>query len=269
MLHYVVLMLTPVRRRPSGVAPKCYTILRGQALFFVCSLFPLACWLTHFAHLPAAVQMHNCCCVSIIMPQNSACIDSFMQLLVTSVVCVPVCHHNCVCETVSRQPCVYIMHAKFCSGVSSHNSSQHLFTVECSCRQGCSKSQPGPGTPFLPFFRLPSLWAVPSSACWQAQTVGQPARGRARRPCPLRPLGHAPRGSILCRAFSGAHQSHPSRGCWQQPYSCCYKPQINSTEGSDASYALKGSTTGQFLGTLVALGQVCLVVISSETTGWQ
>lgn len=152
------------------------------------------CGLTHFADLPAAVQMHDRCCVSIIMLQNSSCIDSLMLLLGTSMSCVTICHQNCVCETVRCQPCVCgdlspalciwsvsntrgfqfmtqnkkRYHAcQVLQWVISHNSSQHLFMVECSCRQGCSKSKSGPGvTAFLPFFRLPSLWAAPSSPCW-------------------------------------------------------------------------------------------------------
>ncbi len=155
------------------------------------------------------------------------------------------------------------MHAEVLGWEMSHSSSQHHFMVECSCRQGCSRSKSGPGTPFLPFFRLPSLWAVPSSACWQAQTEGQSARGRARRPCPLCPLGHAPRGSIICRAFSGTNQRHTGRGCSQQPCSCCYKPQINSTEGSDASYAHKGTTTGHFSATLVAAILVAAALVAA------
>ena len=159
-----------------------------------------------------------------------------------------------------------------------HSSSHHHCMVECSCRQGCSKSKSGPGTPFRPFFRLPCLWALPSSACWQDQTEGQSARGCARRPYRLCPLGHAPRGSILCRAFSGANQSHASRGSSQQPCSCCYEPQINGTEGPDASYALPGTTAGHFSATLVALnksatldalGQVCYhCCIKSSLLAW-
>ena len=155
-----------------------------------------------------------------------------------------------------------IMHAKFLGWKLSHSSSRHSVMVECSCCQGCSKSQPGPGMPFLPFFRLPSLWAVPSNACWQFQTEGQSARGRARQPCPLCSLGQTPRGSILCSALSGANPSHTGRGCSQQPCSCCNRPPINSTEGADASYALKGTTTGQFSATLLAATLVAATLVS-------
>jgi len=162
-------------------------------------------------------------------------------------------NHRCILFYDANKQRI-IMSAKFLSSILRHSSSQNCSMASCSRRQGCSKSKPG--TPFLLFFRLLCLWAVPSSAC---QTQGQSARGCAQRLWYLCLLGHTPSGSILCRALSGTNQSHTGRDCSQQPCSCCYKPQINGTEGSDASYALKGATTGQFSATLVALGQACLI----------